>query len=303
MDAWTRWVRQPQSLWLRKALFQVHLWVGIAIGVYILVICLTGSILVYRNELYARFAATPVRVTSSGVPMSEAELSALAQRAYAGFDVANFFPGREPDHAVEIILQRDTERIQRLFDPYTGRDLGNAVPVGFRITAWLLDLHDNLLGGETGRRVNAVGAALVLVLATTGAVIWWPGVKSWRRSLTFVVKPRQRFTWRLHSALGFWFVGFVVMWGASGLYLAYPQPFSTAVERMEPFYPAYRFGERFLYWLGYAHFGRFANRIPGCGPACGATLKAVWAVFAIVPVVLFVTGTLIWWNRVLRRRV
>ena len=123
----------------------------------------------------------------------------------------------------------------------------------------------------------------MLVLAATGAVIWWPGIKSWRRSLTVTFKRRQRFTWRLHSALGFWFFAFVVMWGVSGLYLSYPQPFSDAVERLEAYHGTYRTGERILYWLGYSHFGRFGNRIPGCGPSCDKTLKIVWAVFGLMP--------------------
>jgi uncharacterized iron-regulated membrane protein len=299
---WQRIVRQPQGLWLRRALFQIHLWVGVAVGLYILIICLSGSVLVYRNELYTIFAPHPVYVTPSGARMSQEALNVRAQRAHPGYDITQTFATENPRQAVEIYLQRGSDRRQRFFDPYTGNDLGNSIPAGFRFTAWLLDLHDNLLSGQTGRRVNAVGAVLVLVLAITGAVIWWPGVKNWRRSLTVALKRKQRFTWRLHSALGFWFGGFVVMWGASGLYLSYPEPFSTAVERLETFDRVYRLGERFLYWLGYSHFGRFAGRLPGCGPACGATLKAVWAVFGIVPVVLFVTGALVWWNRVLRRR-
>jgi hypothetical protein len=62
LTVWQRWLRQPQKIWLRKALFQVHLWTGIALGLYILMISLTGSVLVYSNELYR--AAT----RSSGRP-------------------------------------------------------------------------------------------------------------------------------------------------------------------------------------------------------------------------------------------
>src|SRR5881628_2791417 len=109
---WQRWLRQPQNIWLRKALFQVHLWSGIAIGLYVLMISVTGSVLVYRNELF------------------------------------------------------------------------RASPSALLATTWLLDLHDNLLAGETGRTVNGVGAFAILALASTGLVIWWPGVKTWRRSLT-----------------------------------------------------------------------------------------------------------------------
>jgi uncharacterized iron-regulated membrane protein len=46
------WLYQPQRVKLRKALFQIHLWSGIAIGLYIFFISVTGSVLVYRNELY-----------------------------------------------------------------------------------------------------------------------------------------------------------------------------------------------------------------------------------------------------------
>ena len=34
MTAWQEWVRLPQNLWIRKALFQVHLWAGLGIGLF-----------------------------------------------------------------------------------------------------------------------------------------------------------------------------------------------------------------------------------------------------------------------------
>ena len=43
--------RQPQKVWIRRAMFQIHLWTGIGVGVYITVVCLTGSVLVFRREL------------------------------------------------------------------------------------------------------------------------------------------------------------------------------------------------------------------------------------------------------------
>ena len=55
MTFWRQWVRRPQDLFLRRVLFQIHLWTGIGAGVYVLVICMSGSVLVYRNELYTIF--------------------------------------------------------------------------------------------------------------------------------------------------------------------------------------------------------------------------------------------------------
>ena len=49
---------------------------------------------------------------------------------------------------------------------------------------WVVNLHANLLFGPTGRLVNGIGAICLTSLCLTGAIIWWPGVKNWRRSLT-----------------------------------------------------------------------------------------------------------------------
>ena len=67
-------------------------------------------------------------------------------------------------------------RKNRLFNPYTGADLGDSVPLGIWLVSKLLELHDDLLAGPTGRSVNGVGALLIVVLAFTGIVIWWPGI-------------------------------------------------------------------------------------------------------------------------------
>ena len=37
---------------LRKILFQIHLWTGIGVGLYVVAICVTGSMLVFRQEFY-----------------------------------------------------------------------------------------------------------------------------------------------------------------------------------------------------------------------------------------------------------
>ena len=180
------------------------------------------------------------------------------------------------------------------FDPYTGEDLGNALPLGWRVTTWLLDLHDNLLAGDTGRSVNGIGAVLLTLLTLTGACIWWPGIQSWRRSLTIDRQANwRRFNWTLHSAFGFWTLVFIFMWGVTGIYLSFPEPFMALVDYLEPFDETnfdLRVRDTVLYWFAYLHFGRFA----------GWPTKLLWALIGLVPPVMFITGALMWWNRVVR---
>ena len=133
-NSWSRWVQAPQSVGLRKAIFQVHLWTGIGLGVYVFVICATGSVLVYRNELYAVFSPQPVVVDGAGASLGDDALERAARQAWPGYEVAEVRPGESPNHAVEITLTRDGERIRRLFDPFTGEDLGDPLPLGYRMS-------------------------------------------------------------------------------------------------------------------------------------------------------------------------
>jgi uncharacterized iron-regulated membrane protein len=107
MTAWQKWLERPDKLWVRNMFFQVHFWIGAAAGAYILLMSVSGSVIVYRNELS-----------------------------------------------------------------------GNS------FVEWVVRLHENLLSGTTGRFVNGIGAVCLTLLCLTGAVIWWPGTKHWRRSLT-----------------------------------------------------------------------------------------------------------------------
>lgn len=44
-------MHHPESVWLRKAFFHFHVWVGIGAGVYILLMSISGSLIVFRNQL------------------------------------------------------------------------------------------------------------------------------------------------------------------------------------------------------------------------------------------------------------
>jgi uncharacterized iron-regulated membrane protein len=308
MTNWQRWVRQPQTAWLRKAIFQVHLWIGIGVGLYIFLVSVTGSVLVWRNEL--AFAATPdpIIVTGSGPQLTDEQLKAAAARTYPGYSVVSINRPPQLDQAVDVSLERGADRQTRLFDPYTGHDLADSVPLGLRLLRRLLDLHDDLLSGATGRKVNGVGAVLLVVLSCTGIVVWWPGIRTWRQSL--IVHRNvgwRRFTWNLHSMIGFWGLAFIFLFGVSGAYLGQSEIFQDLADRLEPLTPD-NAGERtvdwVISWLAYLHFGRIGGIGIPCSirsGLCDWATKAVWALFGLAPAAMFATGAVMWWTRVVRK--
>jgi uncharacterized iron-regulated membrane protein len=308
MTYWQRWISHPQTVWLRKATFQVHLWSGIGVGLYVLLISVTGSIAVYRNELYAAATRDPITVAPSGPRLSDDALNAALKRAYPESTEVRIGSGDNPNQAVSIAFDNFGSHRQRQFNPYTGEDLGDAIPLGITLVSGLLSLHDDLFAGSTGRSVNGAGAVLVIVLALTGIVVWWPGKKSWRRSLTVHRNVGwRRFIWDLHSMVGFWTLAFTLLFGLSGVYLAYPEQIQGFVDRVDPptvVNAGRRISDQIIYWLAYLHFGRINGiGIPCRGPGlCDQTTKLVWALFGLAPAAMFVTGTLMWWNRVIRKK-
>lgn len=227
-QGWRRWVRNPQSAFWRRALLQIHLWVGLAAGLYVIMISVSGSAVVFRRE------------------------------------------------------------VSRWLMP-SDWNLGDRLPAGIRLMEWCVDLHDNLLAGSMGRIVNGVAAILVAALVISGAVLWWPGISRWRRSLIVPLPANtRRFSWHLHSALGFW--GFVLLfgWAVTGVYFAFPQPFEALFNYLDTDPTTFeRPGEAVLLTFIRLHFGRFG----------GLSIRILWVVLGLLPTVLLVTGFIVWWKR------
>jgi uncharacterized iron-regulated membrane protein len=305
-SAWQRWLRHPQATTLRKAVFQVHLWSGIGLGLYVIMISVTGSVLVYRNELNVAATPAPIVSTGSGPRLNDADLAAAALHLYPDYRIERLSRARNLDQAVGVWLRRGADSKVRLFDPRSGNDVGPWTPIGILLIDELASLHDDLFAGPVGRKVNGIGAAAVVLLALTGLTIWWPGIQRWRRSL--VVRGGvgwKRFVWDLHGVIGFWSFAFILVFGLSGIYLCVPDSIQAFADWLEP--PTdenagRRFVDDAIYWLAYLHFGRINGiGIPCAGPGvCDQTTKAVWALFGLAPAATFVTGTIMWWNRVLR---
>ncbi len=292
---------------LRRAVFQLHLWSGIGLGLYILLASLTGSVLVFSNELFRAATREPIVVAANGPRLADGQLKAAATRAHPGFTALMVTRTDNPNEAVAVSLKSGSRVISRLLNPYTGADLGDSVPLGIAMVSKLISLHDELLAGETGRSVNGAGGVLLIVLSLTGIVVWWPGVRTWRQSVTVNRKTGwRRFTWELHGAIGFWALGFLLLFGISGLYLGEPQWFQDLADWIEPPTPAnagLRIGDRIIYWLAFLHFGRVNGiGIPCSGPGfCDTATKCVWATFGLAPAAMFLTGAVMWWNRVVRK--
>jgi uncharacterized iron-regulated membrane protein len=182
MAWWRRWVRRPQTVWLRRIALQIHLWTGVVLSLYVIVLSLTGSVLVYRVELTRALDVPRPAFDPSARSLSADELRDAAASMFPDHAIVNVdtrMSRRDP--IVEVVIARDGEHRRRAFNPYTGEDLGDWFPLGVQAIIWVANLHDDLLLGRSHRAINGVGAILITALVrpvpSSGGQVSAPGVR------------------------------------------------------------------------------------------------------------------------------
>src|ERR1700719_2450135 len=170
---------RPQRLWVRQFNFQVHLWVGIILSLYMIVIGVTGAILVFRAELESLSGLRPCHSIQATEPF--ADITAVinnVRAAYPKGQIISVLTPTEGEPTFVALVQSigwNITEIRVAADPVTGAVLGEFP----RNDSWLrvvTRLHETWLIGPGGRRVNGYGAAFLLLLNITGMVVWWPGL-------------------------------------------------------------------------------------------------------------------------------
>lgn len=221
-------LRHPRRVWLRRALFQVHLWIGVLFSFYLVLISLSGAILVFRSELTR---TTFPKTLSSFDPRHTASPSAVLANFEQRFPHASVNYLTLPSAALPAFQFDAKDAAGRPLHALADPESGVVLP---QPRTWLdiaYDLHVYLLLGKArGIQYNGIGAVALVLLAVSGLAIWWRGLAAWRRSLRISLRHNwRRINFDLHSALGFWTLAIVTWWALSGIYFAWYRPFARAV--------------------------------------------------------------------------
>jgi uncharacterized iron-regulated membrane protein len=171
-------IDRPQSVFARRALFQVHLWVGVTTGLYIFVVCATGAALVFRIDMQRARHPHLFTPSAAGPPADPVAIMNSVTRAYPGERLAGVDAPTtaRPTYLAYTWISPITVSRAPQSSAHNGRE-----PLPWRrlvdeVMAWVVPLHVGNFGG-LGLRI----AWLVLGLAppllfVTGFIMWWTRV-------------------------------------------------------------------------------------------------------------------------------
>jgi uncharacterized iron-regulated membrane protein len=167
---------------MRLWILRLHRWSTFALGALFILICGTGAVLVFGDELDrvfrpSLFAATPGDV---GPDSALAAMQAAVPDAEVSW---LWFPRPERPVYVGALAGRTARHVH--VDPGTGQVLGAR---GEPVINLIRQLHVNLQSGTQGARlVGYLGIALLLMMVS-GIYLWWPGLR--KMALGFRLRRR-----------------------------------------------------------------------------------------------------------------
>ncbi len=214
---------------LRRTWLDVHLWIGVGLLVALVPLSVTGSILVWHDQIDRTLYADRYAVTGGMVSMPVETYAVVAQAAFG--ERAQLTQVRLPQKSGDPVVAVGRmpgppgpggrpRSLNAWIDPPTARVLDTAeVANGFSMV--MHRVHGSLLIPEIGRKVVGWLGWVMFVSSATGLWLWWPrnggflkGLR-WRRGASTL--------FNLHHMVGFWICIPLAVLSLTGVYISFPQ--------------------------------------------------------------------------------
>lgn len=214
-----------ESHWkkIRSWVNDIHLWLGLASGIILFVVCLTGTIYTFSAEIKEFLAPETysVEVPENGNILEAEKLINIVKKENEGQAATLVIPAN-PEKAYQVIMKKEGERRGTAYyiDQYSGELKGDGKNTTSEFFTSMFKLHRwLLLDMNIGRPIVGVATIIFVLILISGMVIWFPNkVKHWRQGLKIKTKSSfKRLNHDLHNALGFYAFLLMLVMALTGL--------------------------------------------------------------------------------------
>lgn len=198
-----------------------HLYLGIIAGFIVSIVGLTGSILVFQDEIDHALNPAFFKVLEQQHKMPLEEILPVIRKNYP--DLKPMYIGLTDQTANSTYRLYDPKQEKEIFiNPYTAKICGKRM-VGSSFIGLVTNIHRTLLIPAIGRYIVGLSALCLLILTISGLRLWIP--KKWKQLkevLTVNFKAsfkRQNYDW--HNVLGFYTSPIVVLLSLTGFCITF----------------------------------------------------------------------------------
>jgi uncharacterized iron-regulated membrane protein len=190
---------------LRGIAFSLHRYIGLAVGLILIIVGVTGSLLVFQHEIdqslvqrqFGQINSQPQRVAIESVVNSVK--AAYRDRPKLKLASIDTLP-HNPTYRVRLRTE-DDKTTDVYVNPYTGKILGDR-NWDNTLIGIIFQLHYALLAGDIGIKIVGFVAFLLLILTITGIFLW----SGWRKLISgFKIKWQahpKRVNYDVHKVAG-----------------------------------------------------------------------------------------------------
>lgn len=227
---------------VRKLFNDIHLWLGIASGIILFVVCLSGTIYTFSTEIQEMLEPGKFKVAmpTDGRRLSAETIIGRMQDSLGKVSVNSITIPPEAHRVYQVTVKTETKHSETdtaaqkkappagrgdrgttyLVDPYTGVIKGTPKGAGsdffmimFRLHRWLM------LDTEIGRPIVGWATIIFSFIIITGIVIWFPqNLKVWKQGFRIKLNGNwKRTNHDLHNALGFYSSILLLIMALTGL--------------------------------------------------------------------------------------
>ena len=223
--------KKNRSLFYRISAW-LHLWLGIASGIVVVIVSVTGAILTFEEELRSLFQPYQ-HVQSNGKQFLPPSVLADAVKKAYGIKGVSAVLYRGKDKSAVIPWYGDRKNyVVNYIDPYTAKPLYSQKLDDDFYRIMIIGHYQLWLPRFIGKPLVAYSTLIFVITLITGLVLWWP--KKWTKSTrqqSFFIKTKaslKRLNYDLHNVLGFYSLIIAMVLGLTGMVYGM-EWFSTAV--------------------------------------------------------------------------
>ncbi|MDQ6530494.1 PepSY-associated TM helix domain-containing protein [Flavobacterium sp. LHD-85] len=209
---------------LKKKIGLLHLWLGLASGIIIFIAAITGSLLVFEKEIDGTLNPDYYNVSEIGTEKKSLDYCVgILQKEYGVQEITRISTFSDPSRTIQI-FGKDADKKVYLFsvNPYSGKVQASTLQKS-RFFAVVLEIHRQLLMGETGGIIMGTSCLIFVFMLISGLVLWWPKkVKNLKQRLKIKWNASfKRVVWDLHSTVGFYSFFILLIISLTGLFFAF----------------------------------------------------------------------------------